>query len=283
MLQVAMLWSAEAIHQLLLQCGRIALKHYAHPDRQIKNDLSIVTQADEEIEALIAGVIDHPEKNTYLLGEETIGSKSEDYLQKAFNGKAWVLDPIDGTAPYAYHIPLWGISLGQMENGVLNEGAIYFPVTHEIYVTEGDEIFFAPDSTPDAPAVLRPLTPSPAVWNDSGLIAVTQGLAKRGKLHFPNPAQALSCAVLPMAYLLHGRFLAYVGSLKLWDIGGGVPLLLKGGFDVRLATGEKFDGSVNEMFFILEAGHAKRWKTKAPLVFSPSQESFRRLNAALTW
>lgn len=278
-----MLWSAEAIHQLLLQCGRIALKHYAQPERHIKNDLSIVTQADREIETLVAGVIDHPEKNTYLLGEETIGTKSEDYLTRALAGKAWVLDPIDGTAPYAYHIPLWGISLGQMENGVLKEGAIYFPVTQEIYVTEGDKIFFASNSSPDSPAVLRELTPSPASWNDSGLIAVTQGLAKRGKLHFPNPAQALSCAVLPMAYLLQGRFLAYVGSLKLWDIGGGVPLLIKGGFDVRLSTGEKFDGSVDERFFVLEPGHGKRWKTKAPLVFSPSPESFKRLSAALTW
>lgn len=283
MLQVPMLWSADAIHRLLLECGRIALKHYENPDRQIKNDLSIVTQADEEIEAFVAGVIDHPEKGTYLLGEETIGTKSESYLKEALAKRAWVLDPIDGTAPYAFHIPLWGVSLGQMEKGRLTEGAIYFPVTQEIYVTEGNKIYFASHSTPDSPAPLRELLPSPASWNDTGLIAVTQGLAKRGKLHFPNPAQALSCAVLPMAYLLQGRFLAYVGSLKLWDIGGGVPLLLKGGFDIRLVSGEAFDGSVNEAFFILENGQAKRWKTKAPLVFSPSEESFRRLNAALTW
>lgn len=283
MLQESVEWSTDIIHKLLLRCGEVALRHYASPERTLKGDLSIVTQADREIEALIGEVADHPENGCYLLGEETIFSKSEDYLQGALKGRTLVVDPIDGTAPYAYQIPLWGISIGLMENGKLTEGAIYFPVTGEIFVSQGNIIFYSEETRPEAPAQHLPLSPVKAIWNDHGIIAVTQGLAKKGKLNFPNPAHTLACAVLPMAYLIRGRYLAYVGSLKLWDLGAGIPLLLKAGFDIRLLSGEKMDGNVNETFFHLDPGNPKRWKTRTPLVFSPEEESFRKVTAAVVW
>lgn len=283
MLQELVEWSADIIHKLLLRCGEVALRHYASPERTLKGDLSIVTQADRAIEALIAEVADRPEQGSFLLGEETIFSKSEDYLQSALKGRTLVVDPIDGTAPYAYQIPLWGSSIGLMENGVLTEGAIYFPVTGEIFISEGESILFSDETRPDAPGKLARLTPVKAWWNDHGLIAVTQGLAKKGRLNFSNPVHTLACAVLPMSYLLRGRYLAYVGSLKLWDLGGGIPLLLKAGFDMRLLTGEKMDGSVSEKFFHLDPGSQNRWKTRTPLVFSPSEESFRKVTAAVVW
>lgn len=272
-------WSRHSIPGLLQEAGRIALKHYEAPTKTIKGDLSIVTEADRAIEAMFSTHFDHPEQGHYLLGEETIESKSEAYLGSALNGTAWVVDPIDGTAPYAHHLPFWGISLGLMEKGRLLEGAIYLPLLGEMFLSEGPKVFWARGVDLDRTPLFEPLTPVRRPWSDSGLLSLTQGVTKGGSVAAPNPVMANCCAVVPLAYLLLGRYQAYLGTLKLWDFAGGLPLLLKSGFVGKLETGELLTDRVNPDHYLLEAGHPKRWRTKSRIAFAGDLESADRMHA----
>ncbi len=264
-------WKRDEVAALLLEAGRCALRHYETPRRQVKNDGTLVTQADQEIEALLARYLDRPEEGFYLLGEETEGSRSESYLAAALKETAYVVDPIDGTACYAHHVPIWGISLGRMRKGVLDEGAVYMPVTGELFISEGPHVYLAEAAaTADAGSLtweeLTPPTAGP--FRATGLIALTQDLGKSGGLSLPNPVHVLACAVVPLTYLLLGRYEAYIGYLKVWDLAGGLPLLLKLGFAATLLDGRVLDGRVDEEYYCLGPQEGQRWKLRKPCLFA---------------
>jgi fructose-1,6-bisphosphatase/inositol monophosphatase family enzyme len=102
------------------------------------------------------------------------------------------------------------------------------------------------------------------------MIAVTQELAKRGTIDVPNPVQALGCAVVPMTYLLLGRFLAYVGKVKLWDIAGTLPLLLRAGFVVQTIDGRPMDDRVSDEFYELDPAAPRAFSLRKRMVCAGS-------------
>ena len=55
-----------------------------------------------------------------IIGEEQGGSLGRDVT-------GWAIDPIDGTSNFALGLPLWGISIGYLENGYPRLGAIALP------------------------------------------------------------------------------------------------------------------------------------------------------------
>jgi myo-inositol-1(or 4)-monophosphatase len=267
-------WNVEKIAALLCAAGRTALRHYESPEASFKADRSIVTAADKEIEALLAVEFDRPEEGAYLIGEETCATRDEKYIARALTDVAWIVDPIDGTAPYAAHVPTWGISIGYAEGGVVTEGAIFLPVTGEIFVTDGARVLYACDprrqtafdraSLGDLPVRRRPL-------DDAGLVAITQAIAKRGKFDARNSVHALSCAVMPMPYLCLGRYLAYIGTLCLWDFAGGLAIVKKCGFTTRFLGGGAVTGKIADDCR-LEAGGLARWAARDHIIFAPSEE-----------
>ena len=110
-------WKLDNIFECLRQAGAVALKFRCAAEVALKPDHTVVTIADREIEAMLAAKFNRPEAGCYMIGEESIAECSEAYLQEAFRNLCYVVDPIDGTAPYSTDVPLWGISIGLMENG----------------------------------------------------------------------------------------------------------------------------------------------------------------------
>ncbi len=336
-------WSRDAVAEVLLECGAIALRHYARPRVTLKADRSLVTDADHAIEDFLARRYDRPGEGSYLIGEETVAGRSEEYIREAMRGRAWVVDPIDGTAPYAHHLPTWAISIGCMDGGVLQEGGIYLPMMRELLVSQGRSVFYgtaggadpqSAGSPPGNPA--EPQVPPPIAWEDisgaggpagaapsaapddvsargqstasgphrqaarsaasarsaarrhaaprytpSGLIGITQGMAKRGRLDLPNPVQALCTAVTSLAWLCLGRYLGYVGRLKLWDLAGGLPLLLKCGLPVRMHDGPRLGPEVTPELYDLRPDSGRRWRLRGTAIFALSEDIADRLEEAL--
>ncbi len=93
-------WNVEEVLRLLDESARIALHYFDAPEREFKQDRSIVTQADKEIEGMLGKEFDRPEDGVYLIGEETVETKDEQYLSRALKGSTWIIDPIDGTSSY---------------------------------------------------------------------------------------------------------------------------------------------------------------------------------------
>jgi len=116
----------EFARQVALKAGDIMLKHF-HDDveQREKDDKTIVTIADEEINQL---VIDEVEK-TYpahsVFGEEASSDKRHEF--------AWVCDPIDGTVPYSKGLPVSVFSLALVQDGSPVVGVVYDPFMKRLY------------------------------------------------------------------------------------------------------------------------------------------------------
>lgn len=257
------MWQMNEIAELMLEAGRIALRHYEAPAATVKPDGSVVTEADREIEAYFASVIENPAEGRYLLGEETAAMKGAAYYQAGLQQELYIVDPIDGTAPYAHHVPTWGISVGYAQQGILTEGAIYLPITGELFITAGSEVYLARVPTPQAKSrdlEFRPVPAGAAATLEPGsLIAVSQALARSGSIALDNPLQALASAVMPLTYVLLGRFAAYVADVKIWDIAAGLPMLLKKGFEVRMLDGQVLDGKISADWLHLDGDAQTEW------------------------
>jgi len=267
-------WKMEDVLTALLDAGEVALHYYDHPDARLKSDKSIVTDADHAIEHDLEKLFNHPENGSYLIGEETVDTKSNAFIEEAFRNVAWIVDPIDGTACYAHHIPIWGISIARMERGTITDGGIYLPVTGEVFISEGPAILYG--SMPGTRMTPQDLSPVEIVKNApdvSGMIAVTQSIVKHGSLSLGNPVQALSCAVVPLTYLLLGRYIAYLGTLKLWDIAGCTALLNRAGYTCMFENGDVLGADVTESFYNLEPDHPRRWWLKERMLCAGSPDA----------
>lgn len=268
-------WSSRELLPLLLECGRIALHYFPLRQWRLKADRTLVTPADGEIEALLATHFDRPDLGSRMLGEETADQKGEGYIRDLFRGAAWVVDPIDGTAAYAHGLAYWGISVGFMLNGEICQGAVYLPRQGELFISEGDSVWFADnvDAARDPAHIeLRELKPEPLVLNEGGMIALSQVVAKRGLFSRPNPVQVTGCAVNSLTYLMLGRYAAYVAHIKLWDMAGAWPLLQKTGFSGMFMDGGCLSARVDASGYLLAPGDPRRWCLRDDLIFARSAD-----------
>ena len=271
-------WNKEKIIDLLIKSGEIALKYYDSPELELKKDKSIVTAADKEIESLLALHFDRPEDNSYLIGEETVFQKTEEYVSNALKETAWIVDPIDGTAPYSHHVPTWGISIAFMKNGTIEEGAIFLPPTGEMFISDGNTVYYKSCGSNPSLWNFSNILPIKIVKNTmdgSSLINITQEITKKHELNLPNCAQALGCAVLPLAYLCLGRFTAYITGkhLKIWDFAAGLAILAKCDFKAILLNGDEMTRNIFEITKSNEKGF-KRWEIKDMTLFVPDEKSY---------
>jgi histidinol-phosphatase len=89
-----------------------------------KPDHTPVTVADREAESAMRDMIAARFPDDGILGEE-YGPKRTDAT------RVWVLDPIDGTKSFIAGIPLFGILIALVENGVPTLGVIDQPILRE--------------------------------------------------------------------------------------------------------------------------------------------------------
>jgi len=271
-------WDHGRITELLLESGQRALALRGGLNCLLKEDCSLVTQADREIEALFQEEFDHPERGSFLIGEETVSQKGEEYLDAALEGATYVVDPIDGTSPYAHLLPNWGISIGRMQAGHLTDGGVYLPDYRLMVVSAGAAVLEGTREEGSTTWSWREL-PAPRVeTGPSGLVAITQEIAKMGRVTLENPVQALGAAVVPLVGILTGRFLAYVGSVRLWDIAGSLPLLHRLNLSMtrlRAKPGTRLGLDVTKESYLLDPADSYRWGVRGGVLVCPASEEAR--------
>ncbi|MCC6470284.1 MAG: inositol monophosphatase [Alphaproteobacteria bacterium] len=89
-----------------------------------KGPQDYLTQADAAVERLVRERLAEAFPEDQFYGEETGGS---------FGDSVWVVDPIDGTANFARGIPHFCVSIAYARNRVPTIGAIYNPMTDEMF------------------------------------------------------------------------------------------------------------------------------------------------------
>ena len=97
------------------------------PEIEIKADASYVTSTDKAIETAMREMIEARYPDHGILGEEFENTN----IDAEF---VWVLDPIDGTAPFVAGIPVFGSLIGLAWNGAPYVGVIEQPMTRDRWV-----------------------------------------------------------------------------------------------------------------------------------------------------
>jgi myo-inositol-1(or 4)-monophosphatase len=92
------------------------------------NPRNIVTNVDLEVSDFISEKIREKFPNEVIFSEEA----DADTSSKTF----WAIDPIDGTAPFTRGIPHYSVVLAYVNSGEPEVGAIYNPVTAELFSFE---------------------------------------------------------------------------------------------------------------------------------------------------
>jgi|GEM_PF-290858 len=272
-LSVAKAWDTTEVVEVLLRCGRLAAEAQNQTSWTLKRDGSLITRVDGALEGILAERFDRPAEGSFLIGEETVGSRDEAYLQQALAQTAWIVDPVDGTAPYAHGFSSWGVSVGYARAGRIEEGAVYLPATGELFITCGRDVCWANgiEVRSEARSVcLAPLQPRVLPHTAGGMVALGQRFAKTRRFPWPNPVVVTGCAINALAYLMLGRVMGCIGFMCLWDLAGVLPMLERTGVVARLADGAPLTTSFCDGAFLLGAGQAGRWAQRDHAAFGSS-------------
>ncbi len=190
-----------------------------------KGGIDLVTDADRAAEAAILELLRRRWPDHDVIAEESGG-------QLRGGPCRWYVDPLDGTSNYAHGVPHFCVSAGVADAMGLAAGAVYQPLTGEIF-TAGRGCGAFLDGQPIRASDRRPLSACLVatgfpydVWTRPerplGMLgaAVTHA---RGVRRFGS-------AALDLAYVACGRFDGYFElGLKPWDVAAGILLVREAG------------------------------------------------------
>lgn len=217
-------------HQLIRDAGAHAngyFKDLSQLNIASKGLQDMASQADIETEELILAGVTKAFPEDAFFGEESGGIEP-----KAGQG-VWVVDPIDGTAPFVKGIHVWCVSIAFMVDGRLKFGLIFDP-TH-------DELFSALEGN-GAHLNGKEISPDPSTSIQDGRFCI--GFSHRSKpVEITSVFQAhleaggmytcLGSGALGLVYVACGRYIGYYEPhINSWDCFGAVAILREAGADV---------------------------------------------------
>ena len=219
------------------RAGAVLMDRYERLEQiDHKSARDVVTEADHLSEALILDAIRDRFPGDAILAEESGEHRAVAGQSPTTGmGRAWIIDPLDGTVNYANGIPFFCVSIGLVADGTPVAGVICDPAR--------DELFAA---TVDGPATLaghRVATSSKELMSDfvismalRGRAAVRRGRAVRTNIRI---SRSMGSAALALAYVANGRFDAFVqqGGLSVWDIAAAGLIAERGGARVTSIDG----------------------------------------------
>ncbi len=120
--------------ELAHEAGEIMLEHFEiGKASETKSDHSPVTIADTAINSLVIERVKSSFPDHTVLGEE------ESHGDHATSEFTWVVDPIDGTRPYANGIPTSVFSLALTKDGEVDLAVVYEPHLKRLYRAQKGE------------------------------------------------------------------------------------------------------------------------------------------------
>jgi myo-inositol-1(or 4)-monophosphatase len=221
------------------QAGEIALRYFNRVEASCKEDRTLVTDADYEIEGLLAGHLRATYPEHGIIGEE--GTRE-------IHGECvWAIDPLDGTRAFLSGLPIWGISIGLLWRRKPWLGVFYMPLLDEWYHS----------ASPASGAFWndQPIRCPPSDrWDENSLLCVPSNTHRRYEIDFSGTIRALGSAAAHLCYVARGSAVAtLLGDPGIWDIAAGAAILQAAGGTLRYLAG----GAV-EMKELLEEGKSQK-------------------------
>ncbi|MEM5791008.1 MAG: inositol monophosphatase family protein [Candidatus Aenigmatarchaeota archaeon] len=218
------------------KAGLLLLKDFKKVKEYSKRGHSkaIKTIYDRASENLIKKMISAKYPEHSILSEETgYVEKNPKYL--------WIVDPLDGTGNFVNGNPLFSVSIAFMENNKLRYGAIYFPISNEIFFAEKEKGAFLNG---------RRIKVSKINELEKSYLVTCEGVERNKKRKAKLYATIISKAIdirklgsgsLECAWVASGRAEAYLTfKVPPWDVAAGVLLVEEAGGKVSDFKGREW-------------------------------------------
>ena len=185
----------------------------------------VVTGSDVLAEECIIGRIRAAFPMDTVISEET-------NPDAANSGRAWAIDPIDGTMNYTRGIPLFGIQAVFMEDGVPRASVIYLPAYRELFEASDEGAFL--NGRPIHTAEPRPLRKCIMSTGDfsrrSQVFREAQAVIFHDCYDDIARFKVLGAACTDFAYLACGRTDLHIRFVnRIWDFMPGLFLAVTAG------------------------------------------------------
>ncbi|HET9681983.1 MAG TPA: inositol monophosphatase family protein [Candidatus Limnocylindrales bacterium] len=230
--------------ELAARAGVLQMDRYERVERvDLKSAKDVVTEVDHLSEDLILGAIRGTFPDDAILAEETGGRQARAGHEPTSGiGRAWIVDPLDGTINYANGIPFFCVSIALVDGGRPVVGVIHDPTRNETFAAAvgGHATLNGREVRPSVKDRLSDLVVSLAL---SGRTVASRARDVRRAIRV---SRSMGSAALALAYVANGRFDAMVqqGGLSSWDIAAaGLIAETAGAVVTDLAGGPWFDVS----------------------------------------
>ena len=209
-----------------LQTGKILLDLYQKCDQTeyLKEDLSLVTEADKAADKMIQKMIQDEFPEDQILSEEgsTIYPDNE---------HTWVIDPLDGTVNFSRGLGCWGVSIAHLENGMPQTAALYFPVTDELFTAVQGE-----------GALLNGQPLKVLEDSEKNLFPIffhCSRMHKRYRVNLPYKTRSLGAAAYHLCLIANNKaVLTFESTVRIWDFAASWLVVQEAGGKIE-SFGEK--------------------------------------------
>lgn len=213
------------------------------------NPRDIVTSVDFAVNEFLIGKIREMFPGDAIYSEEEGGI--------AEGGNTWAIDPIDGSSNFSRGIPHFSVCLGVLEGGVPVAGAVYNPVTRELFsfkkgggaFLNGKPIHVSTVSDlAKAQVVFSPGSRKSELWDwaAASYRKLLEHSLKRGMY---------GSSALDLCFVASGRAdVGVYGTLSTLDIAAAIGILLEAGGRVVTKKGEPIAFSAEPQTVIMANG-----------------------------
>jgi myo-inositol-1(or 4)-monophosphatase len=179
-----------------------------------------VSEIDRDVEALIRAEVASRFPGHDVLGEE------DEARPGLGHAVIWAVDPIDGTTNFVNGFPLFASSIGVLRDGQPVAGAVWCSTSHALrpgtyHARSGGKLYFEAEEL--------------AVHSNPAIRQRLVGLATPAGESLPWDMRRTGSASLECAFVAAGLLeVARFDQPNVWDIAGGIPLVLAAGGVVRV-------------------------------------------------
>ena len=232
------------------EAGEIIRDGMSQPfDVDMKGRRDLVTSIDRESETLIIRTIRGRYPRDRIVAEESAPVAPGEGTGES-TGRAWIIDPLDGTNNFAHGYPFFCVSIAIEEGGELVAGVAYDPLRDELFVAErgrgarlnGEPIHVSTTESLSDSVVATGFPYDRTEGSENNLanlnrfILSVRGIRRGGS------------AVLDLVYVACGRLDGFWElNLNIWDVAAGGLIVREAGGTVTNFSGEGWDHTTGDI------------------------------------
>jgi Archaeal fructose-1,6-bisphosphatase and related enzymes of inositol monophosphatase family len=240
---ISLLDAKEFLVKLVQEAGEVLCKYFDSGSftQKSKGGVDFLTQADEEVDAILLKRLKEKYPQGNFLTEETA---PEDYSSLKELDNLWVVDPLDGTANFSRKSPNFAISIGLVDKGKSKLGVVYVPMTKNLYYAMEDQenayLNEQPIHVSSTESLGELVVAVDWPWKLEKRLQVVEWIKNMSMS--VRQIKAMGSAVADLASLAEGRVDAYLHSgLKPWDVAASSLIIEKAGGKITSSNGNQWN------------------------------------------